>query len=53
MTHYVKTAAGISRGTIQWRNIAQDIEFVLDHDSNGNSTRTGNIGGVKVAERVQ
>ena len=46
MIHYVKTAAGISKGFIQWKKIAQDLQFVLEFNSDGSSVRSGNIGGV-------
>ena len=46
MTHYVKTSAGISRGVIKWAKIAEDINFLLEHDNKGQSIRKGNIGGI-------
>ena len=45
MKHYIKTAAGVSRGFIKWANIDEDMEIVKTN-INGLIEVMGNIGGV-------
>ena len=45
MRHYIKTSAGVSTGTIQYKNTLNQHEHTIT-ENNNTTTRAGNIGGV-------